>query len=488
MSNAASVPQNPQLTPQLYKLNNPSGADILQIEVPGEGIVARWNQFQSPVYTATINPSSTVPASPCKDSLFLNTASGVVYLFDGTNWNSIGDISTVSPANTPAIAHEFFTAYNSTTGAFTQAQPAVTDLSGLGTGVATFLGTPTSANLAAAVTDETGSGSLVFGTGPTITLANGTGLPISTGVSGLATGVAAFLATPTSANLATAVTNETGSGALVFATSPTFVTPVLGTPSSGTLSSCTSTTQTALNNSTSLGTTAYSDRTAYLVTWAGFRDDFIGATANAAVTTATGFSSDTGWQTSQISAGTQTIATVDSTWANPGQAIFSTSATSGQGITIYKGSTHGSLGNLAAQAGWELNVVLLLGTTTSIAFRAGFAGTGQQAADAPTSGMWIRYDTASSDTLFTFESRSASTSTTSVTNSVAVNTSFNHFRIRSLVAGTILFSVNNGTETAISTNVPTTVQQPFFQLLTRTAGSQSATVDFFSYSAATSRT
>jgi hypothetical protein len=46
-----------------------------------------------------------------------------------------------------------------------------------------------SAELAALVSDETGSGALVFGTAPTITLANGTGLPISTGVSGLGTGV-----------------------------------------------------------------------------------------------------------------------------------------------------------------------------------------------------------------------------------------------------------------------------------------------------------
>jgi hypothetical protein len=43
----------------------------------------------------------------------------------------------------------------------------------------------------------------------------------------------------TSAQMAAAVTDETGSGALVFATSPTLVTPVLGTPSSGTLSNCT---------------------------------------------------------------------------------------------------------------------------------------------------------------------------------------------------------------------------------------------------------
>lgn len=43
-----------------------------------------------------------------------------------------------------------------------------TAVSGLGTGVATLLGTPSSANLASAITDETGSGSLVFGTSPTI--------------------------------------------------------------------------------------------------------------------------------------------------------------------------------------------------------------------------------------------------------------------------------------------------------------------------------
>jgi len=68
----------------------------------------------------------------------------------------------------------------------------------------------------------------------TLPVANG-----GTGITSLGTGVATFLGTPTSANLAAALTDETGTGANVFATSPTLVTPVLGTPSSGTLTSCT---------------------------------------------------------------------------------------------------------------------------------------------------------------------------------------------------------------------------------------------------------
>ena len=68
-----------------------------------------------------------------------------------------------------------------------------------------------------------------LGTPASAVLTNATGLPISTGVAGLGTGVATFLATPSSANLAAAVTGETGTGALVFGTTPTLDRPNLAT-------------------------------------------------------------------------------------------------------------------------------------------------------------------------------------------------------------------------------------------------------------------
>jgi hypothetical protein len=116
----------------------------------------------------------------------------------------------------------------------------------------------------------TGSGSIVLAAGSTLdspilitpqlgtpvsgNLVNAVGLPIATGVSGLGAGIATFLGAPSSANLLSAVSDETGSGALVFANSPTLIAPVLGTPASGNLVNCTGFPAMAVGSITGLGT------------------------------------------------------------------------------------------------------------------------------------------------------------------------------------------------------------------------------------------
>jgi hypothetical protein len=128
-------------------------------------------------------------------------------------------------------------------------------------GNAASLGSFTSLQLLTALTDETGTGANVFATSPTlVTPALGTpSALVGTNITGTATnftasnvttnanltgmvtsvGNAASLGSFTSLQLLTALTDETGTGANVFATSPTLVTPILGTPTSGTLTNCT---------------------------------------------------------------------------------------------------------------------------------------------------------------------------------------------------------------------------------------------------------
>ena len=244
------------------------------------GVALSGNTLTNPVITGGSINNTTVGATTANTGAFTTlTASSTATLNTLVSSGATITGGTISGVSLSATSPNFTTPVlgTPTSGTLTNCTglPVATGISGLGTNVATFLATPSSANLATAVSDETGSGALVFATSPALTtpnlgtpsaatLTNATGLPVATGISGLGTGVASFLATPSSANLRTAVTDETGSGSLVFATSPTLVTPVLGvatatsvqgiignvTPAAGTFTSLTA------NGNTTLGDAA----------------------------------------------------------------------------------------------------------------------------------------------------------------------------------------------------------------------------------------
>jgi hypothetical protein len=88
-------------------------------------------------------------------------------------------------------------------------------------------------NATTAATARSNLSAAASGANSDITSLTGLTTPLSaaqggTGLTSLGTGIATFLGTPSAANLKSAVTEDTGSGSLVFATSPTLVTPTLG--------------------------------------------------------------------------------------------------------------------------------------------------------------------------------------------------------------------------------------------------------------------
>jgi len=180
-------------------------------------------QSQNGVYT--VNATGAPTRATDYDSTPEVDAGDFIFVEGGTVNGKTGWVQTnvITTIETDAIA-------------FTQFSGSGTYSAGTGL---TLTGTTFSINTATTVdtsTSQTLTNKTINGSNNTITnvsLTSGvTGtLPVAnggTGITSLGTGVATFLGTPSSANLISAITDETGTGSLVFATSPTLVTPTLG--------------------------------------------------------------------------------------------------------------------------------------------------------------------------------------------------------------------------------------------------------------------
>ena len=160
------------------------------------------------------------------------TNAGATTITVNTGLFAAGDTVTIVNLGAGVCTVTAGTATVSTSGSLVLAQNQGGILYFTSTSAALFLqfATPASGDIEGVTA---GTGLSGGGTSGTVTVSLATPVAVAnggTGITSFGTGVATFLGTPSSANLAAALTDETGTGAAVFGTSPTIATPVISSP------------------------------------------------------------------------------------------------------------------------------------------------------------------------------------------------------------------------------------------------------------------
>jgi hypothetical protein len=158
----AAVLEVPAIQKPYIVKNGTTGGFAVTVKVTGQTGVSVPNGKTMWLYnngTDVTNAIDNLPSGATVGGVAIGTGTGTVTSVDvsggttglTTSGGPVTSSGTITIAGTLAVAN------------------GGTGITSLGTGVATFLGTPSSANLASALTDETGTGVAVFGTNPTLT-------------------------------------------------------------------------------------------------------------------------------------------------------------------------------------------------------------------------------------------------------------------------------------------------------------------------------
>ena len=328
--------------------------------------------------------------------------------------------------------------------------------SSYGTSITTFLNTPTSANLATAMTDETGSGPLVFSVSPALT-GSPTAPTQTAGTSNTTLATTAFVAT--------AVSGVSGGSSITSGTAapsnPCTAGQMYSRTTTGVIYSCQSSIWIS-NDATTLNVT----------------EDFMGYGTGSSALGEHGWS--VGWGGSSPSITINTTPTAN----HPGITNIATSATSGSGFTlllpyVYTGSTY-----------FTSEWIEQISSISNVGWRFGL-GT-NQTTQGPTTGIYFRYDTNKSDTTIKACNTASSTETCSDTGITPVAGSFYDAFIWSPSAGHVSMTIGSvdlsvAQTTAVTicssgctiTATPATGFTPYTNVFPNSASAVTVGVDYF---------